>query len=52
MIPLRDNIPARSTPFVTYLVVAANAIVFLASSMASYVTGTSINMDGGLAGTV
>src|SRR5262245_58965833 len=30
MIPLRDNIPARSTPFVTYLVVAANAIVFLA----------------------
>jgi NAD(P)-dependent dehydrogenase (short-subunit alcohol dehydrogenase family) len=31
---------------------AANAIVFLASSMASYVTGTSINMDGGLAGTV
>ena len=31
---------------------AANAIVFLASNMASYVTGTSINMDGGLAGTV
>ena len=31
---------------------AANAIVFLASGMASYVTGTSINMDGGLAGTV
>ena len=31
---------------------AANAIVFLASSMASYVTGTSINMDGGLAGTI
>jgi NAD(P)-dependent dehydrogenase (short-subunit alcohol dehydrogenase family) len=31
---------------------AANAIVFLASSMGSYVTGTSINMDGGLAGTI
>ena len=29
---------------------AANAIVFLASSAASYVTGTSINLDGGLAG--
>lgn len=31
---------------------AANAIVFLASNMASYITGTSINMDGGLAATV
>jgi NAD(P)-dependent dehydrogenase (short-subunit alcohol dehydrogenase family) len=31
---------------------AANAIVFLASGMASYITGTSINMDGGLAATV
>ncbi|MCC6531452.1 MAG: SDR family oxidoreductase [Burkholderiales bacterium] len=31
---------------------AAHAIVFLASDMASYVTGTSINMDGGLAGTL
>lgn len=29
---------------------AANAIVFLASSAASYVTGTSINLDGGISG--
>jgi len=31
---------------------AANAIVFFASSMASYITGSSINADGGAAGTV
>jgi len=31
---------------------AANAIVFFASSMGSYITGTSINADGGAAGTV
>ena len=29
---------------------AANAIVFLASAAASYVTGTSINLDGGISG--
>lgn len=29
---------------------AANAIVFLASAAASYVTGTSINLDGGVSG--
>jgi 3-oxoacyl-[acyl-carrier protein] reductase len=29
---------------------AANVIVFLASALASYVTGTSINVDGGTAG--
>ena len=29
---------------------AASAIVFLASSAASYVTGTSINLDGGMSG--
>jgi len=31
---------------------AANAIVFLASAAASYITGTSINLDGGLSGTL
>ena len=30
----------------------AAVILFLASDMASYITGTSINMDGGMAGTV
>lgn len=29
---------------------AADAIVFLVSSMASYVTGTSLNLDGGISG--
>ena len=29
---------------------AADAILFLASSLATYVTGTSINLDGGLSG--
>jgi NAD(P)-dependent dehydrogenase (short-subunit alcohol dehydrogenase family) len=29
---------------------AANVIVFLASSAASYVTGTSVNLDGGISG--
>lgn len=28
MIPLRDNIPSRSTPFVTWLIIAANVFVF------------------------
>ncbi|HUG90131.1 MAG TPA: rhomboid family intramembrane serine protease [Planctomycetaceae bacterium] len=28
MIPLRDNIPSRTTPFVTYAVIAACAVVF------------------------
>ncbi len=31
---------------------AANAIVFLASSAASYITGTCINVDGGVSGTL
>jgi len=31
---------------------AANAIVFFASSMGSYITGSSLNADGGAAGTV
>ena len=31
---------------------AANVIVFLASDAASYLTGTSINIDGGLSGTL
>jgi len=29
MIPLRDTVPSSSTPFVTYMLIAANAAVFL-----------------------
>ena len=29
MFPIRDNIPSRTTPFVTYALIAANALVFL-----------------------
>ena len=29
MIPIRDRIPTRSTPFVNYLLIAANVLVFL-----------------------
>lgn len=29
MIPLRDNIPSRRTPFVNYLLLAANVLVFI-----------------------
>jgi membrane associated rhomboid family serine protease len=29
MIPLRDNIPSRTVPFVTYILIGANVLVFL-----------------------
>ena len=29
MIPLRDNIPSRTVPFVTYILIGANTLVFL-----------------------
>ena len=29
MIPIRDNVPRRSTPFVTWAIIAVNAVVFL-----------------------
>ncbi|MEB3336416.1 MAG: rhomboid family intramembrane serine protease [Leptolyngbyaceae bacterium] len=29
MVPLRDNVPARITPYVTYALIAANILVFL-----------------------
>ena len=29
MIPLRDVIPSRTTPYVTFLLIALNALVFL-----------------------
>jgi membrane associated rhomboid family serine protease len=35
MIPIRDDIPTRETPVVTYLLIAANVIVYLAMAVAS-----------------
>jgi membrane associated rhomboid family serine protease len=35
MIPIRDEIPTRETPVVTYLLIAANVIVYLAMATAS-----------------
>ncbi|HEV8232161.1 MAG TPA: hypothetical protein VGQ75_07425 [Thermoanaerobaculia bacterium] len=29
MIPIRDNVPRRTTPFVTWAIIAVNALVFL-----------------------
>ena len=46
------GIQSTLIPFVGETAEAANAIVFFASSMGSYITGSSINADGGAAGTV
>ena len=39
MIPLKDNIPSRTTPFVNYILIAISAIVFLAQ-LSTQSTGT------------
>ena len=35
MIPIRDDIPTRTTPVVNYLLIAANIIVYLAMASVS-----------------
>jgi membrane associated rhomboid family serine protease len=40
VIPLRDNVPTRSTPIVTWALIAANVVVWLWQ-----VTGTPVNED-------
>src|SRR5687767_11390937 len=39
MIPLRDNIPSRVTPFITWMLIAANAYVFYLQITAGGVVG-------------
>ena len=46
MIPLRDNIPSRSTPFVNYAIVAACTLVFLSQLAESEKQGSLIERYG------
>jgi membrane associated rhomboid family serine protease len=41
VIPVHDENPTRRTPVVTYLLIAANVVVFLLSPVATHVVGTS-----------
>lgn len=48
MIPIRDRLPTRTTPFVTYAIILANVVVFLAQLAVTNAGYADVSRDWGL----
>ena len=44
-IPVRDSVPVRRTPWVTYLLIAANVVIFLFTPVARIAGVETVNLD-------